>query len=602
MHSNERPVKTEAFFEIPFAPEEVWPVLSQTDLLNRSAGLPPVDYKLTPLPEGGNRVVASTKFFGLPFEWEEKPFEWREPEFYRVERVFKKGPIVRIVGGMDFRSEAGKTRVRTYSEIYPRGGLGEAVAKYLLGPKATSGMDEVAKHVTEFLRGQKPESYPNLKKSEPNAGALESAIQRLRSLAGESELVARLEAFVRESADVDLSRIRPFAVARRWKTDRWEVLRLFLLATRAGLLDLSWEVLCPHCRSTRGPVIRTLDQIEPASSCEACQIRYDAEFDKSVELKFTVNPGIKICEEKTFCLAGPGTKPHVIAQIMVPPRGSRNLVLPPDPMGLRFRSPQISGMIQGEPMAGLSRLICRKDGFVVENGSSASVEIQNPNDNPVVVMLERSAWGEDVLTAAAVTNLQEFRDLFSRQVISPTEQIVVGQQIILFTDLRGSTAMYRGIGDAPAYAVVRDHFQLLHEVIGEHHGGIVKTIGDAVMAVFSSTTDALQAVRKMHVELAKVGSEPNQTPLTLKSSLHAGPCLAVNANERLDYFGTTVNLAARLVDCCQGGDLAVSDDFYSRPETQGFLAENGLSGATTEIHFRGFETPTKVWKIAVLNK
>src|SRR6185369_3664196 len=135
-----------------------------------------------------------------------------------------------------------------YSEIYPRGGLGEAVAKYLLGPKATSGMDEIAKHVTAFLRGQKLESYPNLKKSEPNAGALESAIQRLRSLAGESELVARLERFVRESADVDLSRIRPFAVARRWRTDRWDVLRLFLLATRAGLLDLSWEVLCPHCR------------------------------------------------------------------------------------------------------------------------------------------------------------------------------------------------------------------------------------------------------------------------------------------------------------------------------------------------------------------
>jgi hypothetical protein len=493
MGSEAKPVKTEAFFEIPFAPEEVWPVLSQTDLLNRSAGLPPVDYKLTPLPEGGNRVIASTKFFGLPFEWEEKPFEWREPNFYRVERVFHKGPIERIVVGMDFQSETDKTKSRTFAEIYPRNGIGKAVAKYLLAPKATSGMDAVAKHVTEFLRGQKQESYPHLKKTEANADALESAVQRLRSLAGESELVARLEQFVRESPNVDLARIRPFALARKWGVDRWNVLRLFLLATRAGLLDLSWEVLCPNCRSTRGPIARRLAEVESAAHCEACQIHYNAEFDKSVELKFTVNPGIKICEEEIFCLAGPGTKPHIVAQIAIPPRSSKNLALPQERIGLRFRSQQVSGVVQDEAVRNVSRLVCKKDGFIVENGAAENVEIHNPNEYPVVVLLERTAWSEDVLTAAAVTNLQEFRDLFAQQVISPTEQIVVGQQIVLFTDLRGSTAMYRGIGDAPAYALVRDHFRLLHDVIAEHRGGIVKTIGDAVMAVFSDTTDALRA-------------------------------------------------------------------------------------------------------------
>ena len=162
--------------------------------------------------------------------------------------------------------------------------------------------------------------------------------------------------------------------------------------------------------------------------------------------------------------------------------------------------------------------------------------------------------------------------------------------------------MYRGIGDAPAYALVRDHFRLLHDIIAEHRGGIVKTIGDAVMAVFSNATDALHAVYKMHVELARIGSAPNQTRLTLKSGLHIGPCLAVNANERLDYFGTTVNLAARLVDCCSGGDLAVSDEFYSRAETQRFVAENRLTGEATEMRFRGFEVPTKVWKIDLLKK
>src|SRR4029079_3179976 len=136
--------------------------------------------------------------------------------------------------------------------------------------------------------------------------------------------------------------------------------------------------------------------------------------------------------------------------------------------------------------------------------------------------------------------------------------------------------------------------------VRENRGAIVKTIGDAVMAVFSEARGALSAVEQMHREIRSLTAPPKQPALKLKSSLHLGPCLAVNANERLDYFGTTVNLAARLVDCCSGGDLAVSDDFYSRPETQRFLAENVLHGDAAEMRFRGFELSTKVWKIDVL--
>src|SRR6185436_2911395 len=124
--------------------------------------------------------------------------------------------------------------------------------------------------------------------------------------------------------------------------------------------------------------------------------------------------------------------------------------------------------------------VCGKESFLEEEGAAkGTLQLFNPNSYAVTVLCERIQWSEDILTAARITNLQEFRDLFSTQVISPSEQIVVGQQIILFTDLRGSTAMYCGIGDASAYALVRDHFQLLREIVGEHHGGIVKTIGDA---------------------------------------------------------------------------------------------------------------------------
>ena len=158
--------------------------------------------------------------------------------------------------------------------------------------------------------------------------------------------------------------------------------------------------------------------------------------------------------------------------------------------------------------------------------------------------------------------------------------------------------MYNGIGDAPAYALVRDHFAVLDAAIRENHGAIVKTIGDAVMAVFSKVEDALHAVKQMHDRLPDAVSSPSLTSrLMLKSSLHVGPCLAVNANDKLDYFGTTINLAARLVGSSKGDDLIISNELYERSETADFLRTIGESPEPSEVEFRGFDTTHRVWRI-----
>jgi adenylate cyclase len=86
-------------------------------------------------------------------------------------------------------------------------------------------------------------------------------------------------------------------------------------------------------------------------------------------------------------------------------------------------------------------------------------------------------------------------------------------------------------------------------------------------------------------------------PLTLKSSLHAGPCLAVNANDRLDFFGTTINLAARMVSCCQGSDLVVSDEIYHRPEMRAFLKQCNTTAEPADVHFHGFSNLRRIWRL-----
>ena len=113
---------------------------------------------------------------------------------------------------------------------------------------------------------------------------------------------------------------------------------------------------------------------------------------------------------------------------------------------------------------------------------------------------------------------------------------------------QGSTELYARVGDLVAYELVREHFHLLTDIVAAHGGAVVKTIGDAVMATFPTPDRALTAALRMRDAIGGVGSETRNEDLLLKIGIHEGPCLAVMLNDRLDYFGQTVNIAAR----CRG--------------------------------------------------
>jgi adenylate cyclase len=588
--------------ELPFPRELVWPVLSNTDWFNRALGLPSVQYEFQARAEGGSSTIARARMAGLEIVWQELPFEWLEPEFYRVRRILQRGPFREAVVALELQPQPGGTRAIISSEVLPRNSLGKLMAEKILFPKTRHDVHRIMRHIEEFLRGQRPVALPRLTVHSVNEVALQTGLDKLRRVGLPADRIELLDRLIRESADVELTHIRPFAIARKWDCDRWDVLALFLHATRCGLLDFRWEILCPNCRSSRNQLVQSLSEISRTSHCDVCQIEFDAEFDKSVELKFAVNQAIRPRREQTYCLAGPGGKPHVISQLWLQPGQERPWKLPPLTRPLRLRSPQVKGSRTLDPEEfgeGQPELIrTQASGFEIEygqrNSSNKTARVHNPNPFPVVLSLDQLGWSEDILTAARVTNWQEFRDLFAHEVISPAEDITVGSQVVLFTDLRGSTAMYRSIGDAPAYALVRDHFAILTAVVRHHHGTVVKTIGDAVMACFSRVDEALEAVRDMNRKLVE---DMRAVPLTLKASLHAGPCLAVNANDRLDFFGTTINLAARMVSCCQGSDLVVSDELYHRPEMREFLKQCNITAEPSDVHFHGFSNFRKIWRL-----
>ena len=229
---------------------------------------------------------------------------------------------------------------------------------------------------------------------------------------------------------------------------------------------------------------------------------------------------------------------------------------------------------------------------VTELALMPTIRLINETDQVQTFELERTAWSDQAATAADVTTLQVFRDLFSSEVLRPGEEISVGSTTLMFTDLRNSTKMYREIGDAPAFGRVREHFEILENAVAAEGGSIVKTMGDAIMAAFRHPVSAMRAVWVVQQQIAARG-EP---PLSLKVGIHHGPCIVVTLNDRLDYFGSTVNITARLPNFSMGGEVILTEPIRNDPEVVEFLEKNAAPNSLTR-----FPPTTKncwrIWKI-----
>ena len=184
----------------------------------------------------------------------------------------------------------------------------------------------------------------------------------------------------------------------------------------------------------------------------------------------------------------------------------------------------------------------------------------------------------------------DVRDFFERAGIA------IDNVTLMFTDLAGSTALYERIGDGRAYHLVRDHFAFLADAVRRHDGTLVKTIGDAVMAAFSDPAEAvagaLQVQAKVHDFNAALGADA----ITIKIGLHGGPCIAVTMNEHLDYFGSTVNTAARLQGESHGGDVVLSERLATDPGVAALLGNRPMS--MEQARLKGLAQPVPFRRIA----
>ena len=91
-----------------------------------------------------------------------------------------------------------------------------------------------------------------------------------------------------------------------------------LSAADCGLLDLTWSVLCPVCRTVREDSGR-LRQLPSRVHCDTCDIAFDTDLARSVEIRFAVNPAVRRAERARYCIGGPANSPSVVAQLRLEP-------------------------------------------------------------------------------------------------------------------------------------------------------------------------------------------------------------------------------------------------------------------------------------------
>ncbi|MDB4933164.1 MAG: Adenylate cyclase [Labilithrix sp.] len=549
------------------APAGVWPLITDTDRTNRLLLGKPAVYK--PIEKGTKssaRFVAETSAAGFSMSYEEAPFEWTLNKSFSVYRKMRSGVLQAYTFGITLEATPnGGTDATVRLELVPRHWLLRPVIE-LQAKRVVADIAHLADQIDAHLRDSAPS--PFLKPTSPaNEERLAYATRELGKRELDPKVVAMIMELIRSGPDADLVRIRPFELAEHHGLDQRETLRTLLHAVTVGVVELRWALVCPSCR-TANDQVSSLSEIGDAGHCQLCDISYGIELDRAVEATFRPHPSVREVRDAMFCIGGPWRTPHVLVQANLEPDAKRALEAPGEIGRYRIfgRGGAVASLeVQADAPKDVSATL---DDDSVTPGElhvapGGIVNVHNATNEPLHVKIERLGYATLAATAHIVTTMSEFRRLFSKELLKPSSPLKVGHCAILFSDLTGSTALYTKAGDAAAFRLVDDHFDVLRKAIDEAGGAVVKTMGDAIMAAFLEPQGCLRAAiaclrgfevfRKTH---------PNGADTGLKLGLYAGPCYVVTANDTIDYFGQTVNCAARVQHLAESGEIVLEEDVY----------------------------------------
>jgi class 3 adenylate cyclase len=490
-----------------------------------------------------------------------------------------------------------------------------------------------------------------------NETLLDELLGKLESLRSWSpRVISKLEALIRAGDDYSLFRINPIQFAAEKGIAEPEAIDLFLHSTKLGLFEMEWHLVCATC----GNVVesfRNMHKLHSTYICNQCAFETSATLDDYIQVSFTISSSIrdivfhhpellsaddllfkyKLSRGVHSWLEGWSHEDLIRAVtklLAYLEPGEKRRVEFPAAWGLVIITDLTNRVTAGfpvvtDPSPGTQRLDIQigEDQFHISgqeapagrldygyaalsfhhlgrlSSGSLVVEVENPTQRRVCMWManftgeppRNGITFDPFLSGKRLLTTQTFRTLFRSETVSVNEGIAVKDITFLFTDLKGSTALYDHIGDPKAYFLVRQHFDTLGTAVNRHEGAIVKTIGDAVMAAFMTPLDAMRAALDMLREIQAFNRNISDK-LVLKIGIHAGHSIVVTLNDRLDYFGQTVNIASRVQGLADAGEIYVSEDVYTFPGVREAIAHCTI--APEQVIVKGVSEKLQVYRIS----
>lgn len=558
----------DSYIKIPFKSDKnlVWRWLSDTSRFNRALGM-----KERQEREEDGKLIVTTMMMGKKQEWIEHPWKWKYGESMVLDREYIEG--MGHYNHTIFYFEEGHLYI--YMGFIPNGWIAKKFLELGLGVVLKDIAKLVDQMDSDAIAGEKlPSFYSDNsdKLSSLQAAILEARLEEARAGGLSKEGENLLRELISSGDDMDLYRLRPlYFIEERGLVER-DILKDFLVATHFNILNISWDIICPSClgpRTENSKLVNLLD----VDHCDACKVKFETNVENAVEVTFRISKEIREVKNLVFCAAEPAKKDHIKFQWKL--NGKQDLK-----QCFELNEGHYAVRVLGESHVlelDVTNTQVDKIEWNVSESQRASIntkfelDISNIFDKDKTILLEEKVYDDHFLRPKDIFALPEFKKYFGNDGLGEGIQLYLGEQTIVFTDIVSSTKFYELNGDKAAFTQIKDHFKAVYKIFEDQDGVIIKTIGDAVMASFPSPLNAIRASEGLHDYF---DASHSHFDFQLRISAHLGKVIGVNQNTGIDYFGNTVNLAAKLQAIAEKEQLGVSRVFFAQLEEKELVKWN----------------------------
>ena len=557
-------------WELDASTGRLWPLVSDTDRLNRALGLPLPEFSHRER-DGQREMVAEAKFNGMKVRWQEHPFEWIRERQLSVLREFEAGPFTWVTSTVELHPLSGeRTRLIHRFQVKPSGILGRLVTKLQFGyltPRALKKIyqriERIANDASSAYACHAPYDKPVHLTAEQSR-RLDDFADQLALKSGDPKLSQALSDYLRTVDDPAASRIRPGILARELDCPADSALELCMHSVPLGGLKMSWDVICPVCRIAASNV-SSIERISSHSSCNFCDLEFEVDFAKSVELVFGVHPDIRNVDIGVYCIGGPFHSPHVIAQNRLTAGQRLDIGAKLETGSYSVGAPQLVrswnlDVVPSSVQRSAVIELAGDDGAEQELGTGpVSVRVVNHCDTEMVTRLERVSDERDAVTAQRAASHPAFRRLFPDQVVESESSLVEMQTAWILAVWDGdSERTIDEIGDMR----MRSYWRKLHKsLIGSqgHNGELVEGSHDHVCIVYQRAKDLFNAIVELETQLID-GPEIPRSRFSVLA--YGGEVISGSDSGQSRFYGLAIREVRKAIAAnrCETGKLIVGEE------------------------------------------